>query len=133
MRGNFSALLAATPCALAAASLLARRRWSFVAGACLIIALALWLTRGADGAFVAATLGIVAWFWDQRNRLRAIVIEPAPDDEQDGGDDEDVEDHGDDGDRLDEAGEANQINGVEGMGEGNASDDYNDSDRRAGQ
>jgi hypothetical protein len=90
MRGNFSALLGATPFAFAAASLLARRRWSFVAGACLVCALALWLAVGADGAFVAATLGVVAWFWDQRNRLRALVIEAGRDDAQDE-DDEDGE------------------------------------------
>ena len=38
---------------------LAERRWSFVAGACL----------------VAAVLGVVVWLWDQRNRIRAGIIE----------------------------------------------------------
>jgi hypothetical protein len=128
MRGNFSALLAATPFALAAASLLARRRWSFVAGACLILALALWLTRGADGAFVAATLGVVAWFWDQRNRLRAAVIEAEPDDAPDEGDDEDDDEDADD--YSDETEEVDEINGADEIDEERATGD-DDSKRRA--
>jgi hypothetical protein len=88
------------PFATAAASVLARRRWSFVAGACLLAAIALWFVRGADAAFVAATLGVVAWFWDQRNRLRPLVIEAEREklrarDEEEFDDDEDV-DQGDD-------------------------------------
>lgn len=76
LRQQFLALLSgSTPFAIAAASVLARRRWSFVAGACLVAAVVLWFVRGADAAFVVATLGIVAWFWDQRNRLRPLVIE----------------------------------------------------------
>lgn len=122
MRGNFSALLAATPFALAAASLLARRRWSFVAGACVVVALALWLTVGADGAFVAATLGVVAWFWDQRNRLRALVIETEPDAAQDDEDDDEY---------FGETDEINEINGVDEIDEEGATDEYDDADRRA--
>lgn len=76
MRQQFLALLfGSTPFALAAASVLSRRRWSFVAGACLVAAIVLLFARGADAAFVVATLGLVAWFWDQRNRLRPLVIE----------------------------------------------------------
>jgi hypothetical protein len=128
MRGNFSALLVMTPFAFAAASLLARRRWSFVAGACLIIALALWFTVGADGAFVAATLGVVAWFWDQRNRLRALVIETEPDDAQDE-DDEDGDDY------FEETGEGEEIDGVDEIDEdeideADATDEDDDSDKR---
>lgn len=75
MRQNIPALLGATPFALAAASLLARRRWSFVAGACLFVAAALLLLRRVDWAFVAAALGVVAWFWDKRNYHKALIVE----------------------------------------------------------
>jgi hypothetical protein len=129
MRGNFSALLAVTPFAFAAASLLARRRWSFVAGACLVIALALWFTRGADGAFVAATLGVVAWFWDQRNRLRALVIETGPDAAQDE-DDEDGDDEyfeeTDEGEEIDEVDEIDEDK----IDEADATDEDDDSHKR---
>jgi hypothetical protein len=125
MRGNFSALLVVTPFALAAASLLARRRWSFVAAAFLVAAVALWLTRGADAAFVAATLGVVAWFWDQRNRLRATIIETEPDDAHDR-DDEDGDDYDDDSDETDEV---DEINVADEIDEESATDD--DSKRRA--
>jgi hypothetical protein len=129
MRQNFSDLLAATPFALAAASLLSRRRWSFVAGACLVVALALWLTRGTDGAFVAATLGVVAWFWDQRNRLRAIVIETEPDDAQD--EDDDFDDTDDDSDDyFEESDESEEIKGADEIDETDATDEETDSDRR---
>lgn len=50
-------------------------RWSIVAGACLFIAAVFLLMRSMDAAFVAATLGIVAWFWNERNRLRPHGIE----------------------------------------------------------
>jgi hypothetical protein len=134
MRGNFSALLAVTPFAFAAASLLARRRWSFVAGACLIIAIALWFTRGADGAFVAATLGVVAWFWDQRNRLRALVIETEPDAAQDDDEDgDDTDDYADD--YFEETDEGEEIDGVDEIDEdkideADATDEDHDSDKR---
>jgi hypothetical protein len=131
MRQNFSALLGVTPVALAAASVLARRRWSFVAGACLVLALALWFTRGAEGAFVAATLGVVAWFWDQRNRLRALVIEAEPDDApaEDEGDDED---EGDGEDYSEETDEVDEINGSDEIDEGAATVEDGGSGRRAG-
>ncbi|HEX8160501.1 MAG TPA: hypothetical protein VF538_01270 [Pyrinomonadaceae bacterium] len=124
MRGNFSALLAATPLALAAASLLARRRWSFVAGAFIIIALALWLAVGADGAFVAATLGVVAWFWDQRNRLRALVIEDEPDDARRDDDD-------DGGDYFEGTDEVDETNGADGFDEEDANGEEDEPGRRA--
>ena len=50
-------------------------RWSIVAGACLVVAAALLFLARVDAAFVAATLGIVAWFWNERNRLRPAGIE----------------------------------------------------------
>jgi hypothetical protein len=124
MRQNFSALLGATPFALAAAPLLARRRWSFVAGACLILALALWLTVGADGAFVAATLGVVAWFWDQRSRLRALAVEAEPDDVQ-------RDDDEDGGDYFEGTDEVDEINGATEMDEEDAGDEHAASERRA--
>ncbi|HZH90111.1 MAG TPA: hypothetical protein VEX70_05745 [Pyrinomonadaceae bacterium] len=50
-------------------------RWIIVAGACLLIAATFLLMRRMDAAFVAGTLGIVAWFWNERNRLRPHGIE----------------------------------------------------------
>lgn len=50
-------------------------RWSVVAGVCLLVAGALLLAGRMDGAFVVATLGVVAWFWNERNRLRPSGIE----------------------------------------------------------
>lgn len=56
-------------------ALLAGRRWSIVAGVCLVAAAALWLLVGVDAAFVVATFGVLAWFWDQRNRIELKSIE----------------------------------------------------------
>ncbi len=50
-------------------------RWIIVAGACLFIAAVFLALRRVDAAFVGATLGIVAWFWNERNRLRPHGIE----------------------------------------------------------
>jgi hypothetical protein len=50
-------------------------RWSIVACVCLFIAAAFLLMSRIDAAFVAATLGSVAWFWNERNRLRPHGIE----------------------------------------------------------
>ncbi|HLL16718.1 MAG TPA: hypothetical protein VK388_16795 [Pyrinomonadaceae bacterium] len=50
-------------------------RWSVVAGLCLLAAAALLLFGRMDSAFVVATLGVVAWFWNERNRLRPRGIE----------------------------------------------------------
>jgi len=71
---------------------LAEQRWSIIAGVCLIVAAALWWFVGVDAAFVVATFGVLAWFWDQRNRLSANFIED--DARADGrrGDDEDFDD-----------------------------------------
>ena len=54
---------------------LSERRWSVVAAACLVAAAALWVFVGVDAAFVVATFGVVAWFWDQRNRIERRGIE----------------------------------------------------------
>ena len=40
-----------------------------VAGLCLVIASIFWWGGHMDAAFVAATLGVVAWFVDLRDRL----------------------------------------------------------------
>lgn len=57
------------------ASRVSAARWSIVAGACLLIAATCLLLGRMDAAFVAATLGVVAWFWNERNRLRPRGIE----------------------------------------------------------
>jgi hypothetical protein len=95
MRHNLPSLIyGSAPLAAFASSLLARRRWSFVAGACLIAAVVLWIVSGVNAAFVAATLGVVAWFWDERTRLRPIAAEAererrrAMEEDEDGGDED---------------------------------------------
>lgn len=45
------------------------------------------LLRRMDAAFVVATLGVVAWFWNERNRLRPHGIE-----EDERVEDEEIED-----------------------------------------
>ncbi|PYS89648.1 MAG: hypothetical protein DMF64_17095 [Acidobacteria bacterium] len=52
-----------------------KRLWSLVAGLCLLCAVVLGWRNHLDATFVAATLGVVAWFLDQRNLLRARSIE----------------------------------------------------------
>jgi hypothetical protein len=49
--------------------------WCIVAGLCLIIAVALLAQGRIDGAFVVATLGIVAWFLNLRAQFRRAIIE----------------------------------------------------------
>jgi hypothetical protein len=66
-----------------------RQRWSIVAAVCLLIAAALLIMWRVDAAFVAATLGVVAWFWNERNRLRPHGIEA---DERFEDEDEEIED-----------------------------------------
>jgi hypothetical protein len=50
-------------------------RWSVAAGLCLLVAAVLLLLWRVDAAFVVATIGAVAWFWNERNRLRPAGIE----------------------------------------------------------
>lgn len=45
-----------------------------VAGICLIVAAAFWWRGNVDAVFVAATLGVVAWFISLRDRLRKLSI-----------------------------------------------------------
>lgn len=52
-----------------------KRAWSIVAALCLVGACVLGWRGHYDGTFVVATLGVVAWFIDQRNLLRARSIE----------------------------------------------------------
>ena len=82
------------------------RLWSLAAGACLVAAVALLFTAGIEAAFVAAVLGAVAWLWDQRNRIRAGIIEDERAEEgrdEPGGLDEDEGERGGDRRRSDEA------------------------------
>jgi Flp pilus assembly protein TadB len=52
-----------------------QRRWLAVSAACAVAAAVLLLTVGVNAAFIAAVLGAVAWFWDQRNRIRVNLTE----------------------------------------------------------
>jgi Flp pilus assembly protein TadB len=62
------------------------RLWMAASGACMIVAAIALLWRwNLEVAFVAATLGIVCWFLNMRNRLKKSITEP-PDDETDSGD-----------------------------------------------
>lgn len=76
----------------AAGVALAERRWSIVAGLCLVAAAALWVLVGVDAAFVVATLGVLAWFWDQRNRVVRRSIESGGRRGADDDEDEEAED-----------------------------------------
>ncbi len=52
------------------------RVWAAISILCLMAAASFWLWRGDfDWTFVAATLGVVAWFLSLRNRLRSSNIE----------------------------------------------------------
>jgi hypothetical protein len=68
---------------------LSRQRWSIVACVCLLVAVLLLIMLRMDAAFVVATLGVVAWFWNERNRLRPRGIEA---DERFENEDEEIED-----------------------------------------
>lgn len=50
------------------------RAWIIVSGLCLIVAAAFLWRANFDVAFVAATLGVVAWFLSIRDRLRKTMI-----------------------------------------------------------
>jgi hypothetical protein len=54
------------------------RAWIIVSGMCLVVAAVFLWGAHLDGAFVAATLGVVAWFLGLRVRLRRTII-PAGD------------------------------------------------------
>lgn len=70
------------------------RAWIIASGLCLIAA-ALFLWRAdLDAAFVAATLGVVAWFLNLRARLRKTII--AADDQTPDAESNDIEDQDED-------------------------------------
>ena len=46
------------------------RPWIIVAGLCLVAAVLLWWRSHLSATFVVATLGVVAWFLDLRDRLQ---------------------------------------------------------------
>jgi len=54
---------------------LARRGWLIVAASCLLAAALLLIRAYIDAAFVVATIGVLSWFFDLRNRLRPPDIE----------------------------------------------------------
>ena len=56
-----------------------KRLWSIAAVLCLVVAAVLGWRGHLDATFIAATLGVVAWFLDQRNLLRARSLERAAD------------------------------------------------------
>jgi hypothetical protein len=76
-------LTAPAPQARASSLFGLKRPWSVAAGVCLFVAVVLGWRGHFDGTFVAATLGVVAWFLDQRNLLRARVIETGTDEKED--------------------------------------------------
>ncbi|MDQ3684462.1 MAG: hypothetical protein M3430_02510 [Acidobacteriota bacterium] len=49
--------------------------WKLMPAACLIVAALCVMGNFVDAAFVIATLGVVSWFIEKRNRLRADDIE----------------------------------------------------------
>ena len=58
------------------------RAWGIASGLCLVVAAVFLWRANLDGAFVAATLGLVAWFLGLRDRLRKTII-PAGDQPRD--------------------------------------------------
>ena len=50
------------------------RTWTIIACLCLIVAAAFLLRDNINVAFVAATLGLVAWFLGLRERLRKGIV-----------------------------------------------------------
>jgi hypothetical protein len=69
------------------------RGWIFAAGVCLISAAIFLVRDNMNAAFVAATLGLVAWFLNVRNQLKRTII-PA-DDEVDDEIEDEIDDESD--------------------------------------
>jgi hypothetical protein len=69
------------------------RAWTIASIVCLILAGILLLRDYPNAAFVAATLGVVAWFLSYRVKLRGTIVEPveATEDEDDASEDQDEE------------------------------------------
>lgn len=67
----------------------AERVWIIVAGVCMIVAAIALLWRwNVEVAFVAATLGIVCWFLNLRNRLKKTIVNEIEENEVSGEEDE---------------------------------------------
>ena len=67
----------------------AERVWMIAAGACMIVAATALVWRwNVEVAFVAATLGIVCWFLNLRNRLKKTIVQEVEEDEDSGEEDE---------------------------------------------
>ena len=62
------------------------RAWNIAAVICLLIAAFFLLRENYNAAFVAATLGAVAWFMNYRSQLRDTIIEPVETSEPDADD-----------------------------------------------
>lgn len=70
---------------------LSERVWIFAAGICLVCAVVFLVRENMSAAFVAATLGVVAWFLNVRNQLKRNIIprdEEIADETDDESDDE---------------------------------------------
>ena len=74
---------------------LTERAWNIAAVICLLIAAFFLLRENYNAAFVAATLGAVAWFMNYRSHLRGTIIEPAETDYRDE-DEDDLESNSED-------------------------------------
>ncbi|HEV7860194.1 MAG TPA: hypothetical protein VGO91_16375 [Pyrinomonadaceae bacterium] len=83
--------------------LLIERGWVFAAGACLIFAAVFLARDNMNAAFVAATLGIVAWFLNVRNQLKRTII-PADDEVED--EDESEDEINDESDKIEDVDES---------------------------
>jgi hypothetical protein len=80
--------------------LLIERGWMFAAGICLIFAAILLARENMSAAFVAATLGVVAWFLNVRSQLKRTII-PSDDEVDEEVDDENgVDDDVDESDEI---------------------------------
>jgi hypothetical protein len=75
--------------------LLIERVWIFAAGICLICAVVFLARENMSAAFVAATLGVVAWFINVRNQLKRTII-PADDELDDEASDDERDNERDD-------------------------------------
>ena len=65
------------------------RWWMIAAGACMMVAATALLWRwNVEVAFVSATLGIVCWFLNMRNRLKKSIVPEVEEDEDFGEEDE---------------------------------------------
>ena len=55
---------------------MSERIWTIIAGLAMTVAAAFLLLDNTTVAFVAATLGVVAWFLGLRDRLRKDIVVP---------------------------------------------------------